>query len=120
MAPDLFASRSLRAVTALWLLGLFAVLGGWSCSDDGKAEEDIDEALIVNHKAAVDVVVNADRFPNFAHTCFKAEHGVIGFWSTTDRVTIIVYNDHACAGSHIELPMTVLSGSPRDVINAGS
>lgn len=87
-----------------------------ACSDDDpKAEQDLDDKKVLTHAGVTDVILNADKFPNFAHTCWKGTHGQIGFWSTTDRVTLIIYNDHACPGSQIELPMTVISGDPADV-----
>jgi len=90
-----------------------------SCGgDDGKAEEDLSEDLIENHQALTDVIVNADRFPNFAHTCYENDTMPVGFWSTTDRVALIVYNDWLCAGANLERPMTVLAGNPQDVVNA--
>lgn len=96
----------------------FCILGT-GCTDDGKAEEDLSEDLITNVKGQTDVIVSADKFPNFAHTCWlPAGAPPVGFWSTTDRVTIIVYNDWLCEGSTRESPMTVLSGNPRDIVSA--
>ena len=95
--------------------GLAAAVVLVSCADDGKAEQDLTDDLITNHLGETDVIVNADKFPNFAHTCWDD----VGFWSTTDRVTIIVYNDWRCPGSTREQPMTVLSGTPRDIVNPG-
>jgi hypothetical protein len=99
------------------LVLVFLVLGT-GCADEGKAETDLPDEKIATQLGATDVIVNADRFPNFAHTCWTDEGNVVGFWSTTDRVTIIVYNDWLCPGSTKEQPMTVLSGNPRDVVNA--
>ena len=120
MGPELIRSRLLRGVTTAWLLLIFGLVG-LSCTDDKpKAEEDLTEDQITNHLGDTDVIVNADRFPNFAHTCWQPAAGVpVGFWSTTDRVTIIVYNDWLCPGSTLESPMQVLTGSPRDIITAG-
>lgn len=101
------------------LLLLPALLAVASCADDGKAEEDLTEDQITNHLGDTDVIVNADKFPNFAHTCWQEAPLPVGFWSTTDRVTIIVYNDWLCPGATLESPMQVLSGNPRDVVNAG-
>jgi hypothetical protein len=118
---DVISSRSLRFLGALWLLGMFALTGGLSCSgDDSKAVDDLPETQIETVLGKTNVIVNADQFPNFAHTCWLPAAGVpVGFWSTTDRVTIIVYNDWLCEGSTHESPMQVLSGNPRDVVNAG-
>jgi hypothetical protein len=96
----------------------FCVLGT-GCTDDNPATQDLPVDKIMNHVNSVDVIVNADQFPNFAHTCWTADGAIVGFWSTTDRVTIIVYNDWLCPGSSREQPMQVLSGNPRDVINNG-
>jgi hypothetical protein len=65
----------------------------------------------------VRVRVNGDQLPNVGHLCWDEEQG-IGIWTTTDRIALIVYNDHLCPGSNREQPMTVLSGTPRSVINA--
>lgn len=119
--------RNATVATGVWVLivvvllvGFFVFLGT-GCSGGGKAEEDLTEDLITNVKGDTDVIVNADKFPNFAHTCWlPAGATPVGFWSTTDRVTIIVYNDWLCEGSTRESPMTVLSGNPRDIVNAGS
>jgi hypothetical protein len=89
-----------------------------SCGDDDDATSDLPEENIATVIGQTDVVVNADEFPNFAHTCWENDQFPVGFWSTTDRVTIIVYNDWLCPGATVEKPMTVLSGNPRDVVNA--
>jgi hypothetical protein len=106
----------LRLTVAL-VIG-FCILGT-GCGDDDDAVSDLPETQIATVQGHTDVIVNADQFPNFAHTCWDGSGSPIGFWSTTDRVTIIVYNDWACPGSTKEQPMTVLSGNPRDVVNAG-
>ena len=98
---------------------LIPVLALASCGDDDDtALTDLPEEKISTHQGDTDVIVNADRFPNFAHTCWQESSVPVGFWSTTDRVTIIVYNDWLCPGATLEAPMTVLSGNPRDVVNA--
>jgi hypothetical protein len=92
-----------------------AVVGLMACGDDDDdATSDLDVDLIQTHSGETDVVVNANRFPNFAHTCWET----VGFWSTTDRVSIIVYNDWLCPGSSREQDMVVLSGNPRAVVNS--
>jgi hypothetical protein len=97
------------------------LLAAASCGDDDdSALTDLPETQISTVIGATDVIVNADQFPNFAHTCWQSTSVPVGFWSTTDRVTIIVYNDWLCPGATLESPMTVLSGNPRDVVNAGS
>lgn len=95
----------------------FCILGT-GCDDNNKAVDDLPQEKIATQLGATDVIVNADRFPNFAHTCWSDEGNVVGFWSTTDRVTIIVYNDPICPGA--EGTPLVLNGNPRDVVNAGS
>lgn len=104
----------------LILLTPLLLLAAVSCGDDDDAVSDLPETEISTVIGHTDVVVNADQFPNFAHTCWQSTSVPVGFWSTTDRVTIIVYNDHLCPGATLESPMTVLSGNPRDVVNAGS
>jgi hypothetical protein len=96
------------------VIALIVLVTLTACATDGKAEEDLPEDQITNHIGATDVIVNADKYPNFSHTCWET----VGFWSTTDRVTIIVYNDWLCPGSTREQSMTVLSGNPQDVVNA--
>ena len=96
----------------------FCILGT-GCGDDDDAVSDLPATQISTVQGHTDVILNADQFPNFAHTCWAGEFPV-GFWSTTDRVTIIVYNDWLCEGANLEKPMTVLSGNPRDIVNAGS
>ena len=100
----------MRRLLLLGLVPLVFACGG----DDTEAQDDLSEENITTHDGATDVVLNADGFPNFAHTCWEG----VGFWSTTDRVTIIVYNDWLCPGSTREQPMQVLSGNPQDVLNA--
>jgi len=94
----------------------FCILGT-GCGDDDDAKTDLNEDLITVTQGDTDVIANANSFPNFAHTCWTNSEGtVIGFWSTTDRITIIVYNDWACPGSTREQPMEVLTGNPRSVV----
>jgi hypothetical protein len=103
----------------LTLILLPSLLVAASCADSGEAETDLPEDQITLHTALTDVIVNADKYPNFAHTCWSAAFP-IGFWSTTDRVTLIIYNDWLCEGANREQPMTVLSGNPQDIVNAGA
>jgi hypothetical protein len=100
-------------------VSLVALVATTACADDDDATSDLPETQISTVIGKTDVVVNADQFPNFAHTCWQSTTVPVGFWSTTDRVTIIVYNDWLCPGATLESPMTVLSGNPRDVVNAG-
>lgn len=108
----------MRRTALLALLGVvcFCILGT-GCGDDDEARSDLPETKIATVQGDTDVIVNADQFPNFAHTCWTKAAIPIGFWSTTDRVTIIVYNDWLCPGASLETVMTVLSGNPRDVVN---
>jgi len=101
----------------LLLIGALALA---ACSDTPEAETDLPEEQIATHDGATDVILNADRFPNFAHTCWEKDEVAVGFWSTTDRIAIIVYNDWLCPGSSKEREMTVLSGNPRAVVQGGS
>ena len=110
---DEHATRyGLLAVVALVVLAGIALFVLMGCSDPGKAEVDLPEDKIATQLGATDVIVNADNFPNFAHTCWGDGDIPVGFWSTTDRVTIIVYNDWLCAGASMERPMQVLTGTP--------
>ena len=62
--------------------------------------------------SAATVVVNPDGFPNVAHKCVQST----GFWTTTDRTLILIYNDWLCPGSNLEKEMVVINGVPRDVV----
>ena len=116
-AQDERATRyGLICVVALVVLAGIALFVLTGCSDPGKAEVDLPEDKITTQLGATDVIVNADNFPNFAHTCWGDGDIPVGFWSTTDRVTIIVYNDWLCPGSSAERPMTVLTGTPQAVV----
>ena len=111
--PGLASTTKIMGLVFLGLLGVLGTLT--ACDDDGKAETDLSEDLVVLHTAETDVIVNSDGFPNLSHTCWET----VGFWTTTDRVAIIVYNDHLCPGASTEQDMTVISGNPRDVVGAG-
>ena len=111
MRPGIRWNRvAIYGVLALSGFGMIAAAA--ACSDTGKAETDLPEDKIATQLGATDVIVNADNFPNFAHTCWGDGDIPVGFWSTTDRVTIIVYNDWLCPGSSQERPMQVLTGTP--------
>jgi hypothetical protein len=98
-------------IAAIIALLVLAGCGG----DDNKATEDLPQDKILTHALTIDVLLNADRMPNLAHGCWETT----GFWTTTDRIAIIVYNDHLCPGASVERPMTVINGNPQDVVNAG-
>ena len=90
-----------------------------ACADDGKGVSDLPEENVQLDTEAMDVIVSADQFPNIGHKCKTFGSVVIGFWTTTDRTLILVYNDHACEGSSVEREMTVINGVPRAVVSSG-
>jgi hypothetical protein len=96
---------------AVTVTGLAGACGG----DDGKARDDLTEEGITNDLSEALVVVNPDGFPNVAHKCVEST----GFWTTTDRTLILIYNDWLCPGSTREQDMVVINGVPRAVVNAG-
>ena len=98
-------------IAAIIALLVLAGCGG----DDNKATEDLPQEKILTHAGTIDVLLNADEMPNLAHGCWED----VGFWTTTDRIAIIVYNDWKCPGSTREQPMTVINGNPQDVVNTG-
>ena len=66
----------------------------------------------------VNVAVMPDGFPNVAHKCVSFSDIVVGMWTTTDRTLILVYNDHACAGSNVEQDQQVINAVPRSVVGS--
>jgi hypothetical protein len=109
-------------VMALIAVGLWAVVGLLTaCGDDDEdARQDLPVEAQTNDTGPMDIVVSADGFPNIGHKCKDFGGMVVGFWTTTDRTLILVYNDHACEGANPEPDMTVINGVPRAVVNAGT
>lgn len=99
-----------------WLIfGVLAFMA-LGCSEDRTGHTDLPE-----EKQAVDVsgamiVANPDGFPNIAHKCVDD----VGFWTTTDRTVIIIYNDWSCPGATREKDMIVINAVPRSIVNTGS
>lgn len=92
-----------------------------ACADDGKGRTDLPDENISLDTDPMDVIVQADGFPNVGHKCRTfGEGAVVGMWTTTDRTLILVYNDHACSGANREQDMVVINGVPRAIVNAGS
>lgn len=93
-----------------------------ACTDDyGKGRTDLPDENISLDTDPMDVIVQADGFPNVGHKCRTfGEGAVVGMWTTTDRTLILVYNDHACSGANREQDMVVINGVPRAIVNAGS
>lgn len=92
---------------------LFVIATG--CTEDRTGHADLpEEDQMVNMSDAV-IVANPDGYPNIAHKCMDG----IGFWTTTDRTVIIIYNDWSCPGSTQEKEMTVINAVPRSIVNTG-
>ena len=84
------------------------------------AREDLDKGDQINDDSVAVYGINAEGFPNLSHKCFDASNvngQVVGFWTTTDRFVIIVYNDHACDGANVEQEMTVVNMGARTAVS---
>jgi hypothetical protein len=100
-----------RALVALALIALAA------CGDDDEdARQDLPTENQMNDVSTATIVVFPDKFPNVAHKCLDTT----GMWTTTDRILILIYNDHTCPGANLEQEMTVINGVPRAVVNTGA
>lgn len=96
----------------LWPLVL--ILGVAACSDhDNDARQDLPVDAQHNDLSDAQIVVMPDGFPNIAHKCLDTT----GFWTTTDRTLIIIYNDRQCGG---EGDMIVINGIPKTTITGAS
>jgi hypothetical protein len=96
---------------AIPLILLLAACSG----DDTDARQDLPASNQMYDVSAATVVVNPDGFPNVSHKCVKST----GFWTTTDRTLILIYNDWLCPGANLEKDMVVINGVPRAIVNAG-
>jgi hypothetical protein len=97
------------------------LLAAASCGDDDDVgRQDLNQADQATDTGPVTIVVSADGYPNQQHKCVTIGGQVIGSWTTTDRIFILIYNDWACEGSNTEQPMEIVTGTPRSVVNAGS
>jgi hypothetical protein len=106
--------RVWAAVTAVALLAT-------ACGDDDDVgRDDLTQDAQATDTSPVTIVVSADGYPNQQHKCVTIGGQVIGSWTTTDRIFILIYNDWACEGSSREKPMEIVTGTPRSVVNAGS
>jgi hypothetical protein len=90
----------------------------FGCTDHN-ARQDLPVANQTNDLSQSLTVVMPDAFPNVTHKCVTFAGIAVGFWTTTDRTLIMIYNDHACPGSNVEQDMTVINGVPRAIVNAG-
>jgi len=86
-----------------------------ACDDSSGARQDLPKENQQYDTSDVQVVVNPDGFPNVAHKCLDGT----GFWTTTDRTLILIYNDWLCPGATREKDMVVINGVPRAIVNAG-
>ena len=99
-------------------IAIFVVLAimATGCADDRTGHTDLPEDQQMVDVSDALIVAMPDSFPNIAHKCKDN----IGFWTTTDRTVIIVYNDWLCPGSTPEKEMTVINAVPRSIVNTGS
>lgn len=96
------------------LAPIAVVIGIAACGPSDKdARQDLPVNAQHNDLSDASIVVMPDGFPNIAHKCLNTT----GFWTTTDRTLIIIYNDRQCGG---EGEMVVINGIPKTVINSGS
>jgi hypothetical protein len=107
-APILYAATVVVVALALGVLFL-----GCADNDNGARKDLPNENQTIDVSDAV-IISMPDGFPNVAHKCLDST----GFWTTTDRITIIVYNDWQCPGSTLEQDMVVINGNPRSIISA--
>lgn len=106
--------RSVRWVAVIVLV--FLVLGT-GCSGNERATSDLPESAQKADVGDAEIIVNPDQFPNVAHKCKTFESGItLGFWTTTDRMLIIIFNDWSCPGSNTEKEMVTINGVPRGVV----
>lgn len=109
--------RCLYLATGLvGLLCVFATVFVACADDDNGARQDLPVENQQYDTSDVQVIVNPDGFPNVAHKCLEST----GFWTTTDRTLILIYNDWLCPGATREKDMVVINGVPRAIVNAGS
>jgi len=100
-------------------VSLVALVGATACGDDDDVgRQDLNQADQATDTGPVTIVVSADGYPNQQHKCVTIGGQVIGSWTTTDRIFILIYNDWACEGSNTEQPMEIVTGTPRSVVNA--
>ena len=106
--------KRLIALSAALGLSPLAVFALASCADDKDARQDLPKEQQQYDTSEAQIVVNPDGFPNVAHKCVEST----GFWTTTDRTLILIYNDWLCPGSTREKDMVVINGVPRAIVNA--
>jgi hypothetical protein len=68
------------------------------CSDDGDARADLPVDNQMNDVSAATIAVFPDKFPNIAFKCLKST----GFYTTTDRYVLAVFDDPACPEANLE------------------
>ena len=84
--------KALISAGVMWVVATLTVVL-ISCSDHG-ARKDLPQDNQKLDTTDASIIVMPDQFPNIAHKC----QDTTGFWVTTDRLTVIVYNDPACHG----------------------
>lgn len=82
------------------------------------AREDLDVENQRNDDSVAVIGISPDGFPNVAHKCLDLDGQIVGYWTTTDRSVLLIYNDRACPGSNPEQPQEVISMIPRSMVTA--
>ena len=102
------------------LTSLIVLTGCLLACTGNEAREDLDAENQRNDDSLAVIGVSPDGFPNVAHKCMVFEETglVVGYWTTTDRSVLLLYNDHACATSNKEQPQEIVSMIPRSMVSA--
>lgn len=99
-----------------WLSILFIPIA-FSCTGND-AREDLDVENQRNDDSEAVIGISPDGFPNVAHKCLELNGMVVGYWTTTDRSVLLLYNDHACPQANPEQPQEIISMIPRSMVSA--
>lgn len=111
--------RLVPVAIAGWAAAVGLALFAPACTGND-AREDLDVEDQKNDNSEAIIGVSPDGFPNVAHKCLALlPNVVVGYWTTTDRSVLLIYNDHACADSNIEQPQEIISMIPRSMVTAG-
>lgn len=91
-----------------------AALALFGCNEDRTGHTDLPEDQQTVDVSGATIIAMPDGFPNVAHKCLETT----GFWTTTDRTLILIYNDWACPGATLEKEMTVINAVPRAIVGS--
>ena len=102
--------------TAALIVGVVIIFLAGCAPDNKDARQDLPREAQQYDTSDAQIVVNPDGFLDVAHKCLEST----GFWTTTDRTLILIYNDWLCPGSTREHEMIVINGVPRAIVNTSS